>query len=601
MCIFEGTVERRIELTKRDGDIHFDFFKHLKTGTRYGFRVEGPWAPELGLRFDPSKLLVDPHAWSLDQPFVYHQDLSTRGLDTAQWVPKCIARAELPDVQRQQYRKPEFIYELPVKAFTMLHPDVPPNKRGTISALAEPSVVAHLKNIGVDTIELMPITAWIDERHLQPLGLRNAWGYNPIQFFAPDPKLAPGGLTEIRETIAELHKHDFRIILDIVLNHTGESDQFGPTLCFRGLDNPTYYAHTHGALINDTGCGNTVALNEPHVVAMVIAALRHWILKAGVDGFRFDLATVMGRMPDGFDAHAPLINAIENDDVLSTCVMIAEPWDIGPGGYQLGNFPKRWHEWNDKFRDDIRRFWRGDDFSTNALATRLSGSSDVFQKPSRSINFISAHDGFTLRDLTTFSEKQNFGNGEENRDGKSGEVTWPGGDVRALLATLFLSRGIPMLTAGDEFGRTQNGNNNAYAQDNEITWLNWRDKDDDLISEVKWLVELRRNLSLVTEDRFLVDNNSTNVDATVAGWFDREGQPLNWQTAQQDYLGLLLAQPEKRIALVFDRAPGAECIPIVAAKNMSWMQITPTVQAGSPSQCFAKIFLETSQSNRVNL
>jgi glycogen debranching enzyme len=522
VCIFDDATETKIALTQRDGDVHFDFIAGIKVGTRYGFRVDGPFVPELGLRFDVSKLLVDPYAWSLDRAFEYSDELGQRGVDTAALVPKSVVEAPMPDASRPAYKKPEFIYELPVKAFTKLHPQVAEAKRGTMAALAEPAIIEHLKKIGVDTIELMPITAWIDERHLHKLGLSNAWGYNPVQFFAPDPRLAPGGLAEVRETIAALHKNGFRVILDVVLNHSGESDQFGPTLCMRGLDSATYYAHSRGELINDAGCGNTLNLNTPHVVEMVIAALRHWVLKAGVDGFRFDLATVMGRMPDGFHSDAPLIKAIENDPVLSTCIMIAEPWDIGPGGYQLGQFPTRWHEWNDKYRDDVRRFWRGDDYGANALATRITGSSDVFQKPSRSINFISAHDGFTLRDIVTYADKNNLNNGEENRDGKSHEVTWVGGDVKALLATLLLSRGIAMLTAGDEFGRTQLGNNNAYAQDNDVTWLDWANKDEALIDEVARLVKLRKSHCYFTSDE----------DISEAQWFGEGGAVVDWRKAQ---------------------------------------------------------------------
>jgi glycogen debranching enzyme len=569
ICIFDDKGEHRHELKERDGDVHFGFITGLKTGARYGFRVEGPWAPELGLRFDSSKLLIDPFAWSLDHPFTYHDDLSKRGADTAALVPKCIIENELPDVPRLAYRKPEFVYELPVKAFTMLHPDVPKNKRGTVAALAEPVVIQHLQKLGVDTVELMPITAWVDERHLKPLGLRNAWGYNPVQFFTPDPHLAPGGMAEVRETVAKFHKHNIRVILDIVLNHSGESDQFGPTLCMRGLDNALYYAHARGELINDTGCGNTLTLNEPHVVEMVIAALRHWVLKAGVDGFRFDLATVMGRMADGFKATAPLLQAIENDPVLSACIMIAEPWDIGPGGYQLGNFPHRWHEWNDKYRDDVRKFWRGDDYSANAFATRLAGSSDIFKKPSRSVNFISAHDGFTLRDVVIYADKNNLNNGEDNRDGKQHEITWPGGDVRALLATLFLSRGTPMLTAGDEFGRTQLGNNNAYAQDNEITWLDWNDKDDVLIEHVANLMRLRRKISALGGDEFLTDANAT--------WFDRDGRTLNWNNKHQRFVGLLLTTGNQRIAIVINGSPAPEKIKIATLKKLQWQQLYSSI------------------------
>ncbi len=557
ICVFDEKGEHRHALKQRDGDVNFGFIKGIKAGTRYGFRVEGPWAPELGLRYDATKLLVDPYAWALDQPFTYHSDLTVRGADTAALVPKCIAQKPLPDVPQLPKHKPEFIYELPVKAFTKLHPEISEAKRGRVAALAEPAIIKHLKTIGVDTVELMPITAWIDERHLQPLGLHNAWGYNPIQFFAPDPRVAPGGLVEIRDTVAVLHKNNIRVILDVVLNHTGESDQFGPTICLRGFDGPLYYAHARGELINDAGCGNTVALNDPHVVEMVIAALRHWILKTGVDGFRFDLATIMGRLPQGFSAQAPLLQAIENDSVLSNCILIAEPWDVGPGGYQLGQFPKNWQEWNDKFRDDVRKFWRGDAHSANQLATRIAGSSDVFWQhgqPSRSINFLSAHDGFTLRDVVRYRVKDNFNNGEENRDGKSDEAVWTRGNVKALLATLFLSRGTVMLTAGDEFGRTQLGNNNSYAQDNDVTWLDWKNKDDDLIAHVATLMNLRRAQKLITEDHFLNGTIDPKTGLVEATWVNASGGAVDWNNPNLRFVALILENAKTRLAIAFNGA-----------------------------------------------
>ncbi len=572
ICIFDAEKEtRRIELTERSGDIHFAWVENISAGTRYGLRADGPWQPTQGHRFDVSKLLVDPLAATLDGPFVYDDRLSQRGVDTALCVPKCVVENLWSDVVRPSYRKPEFIYELPVKAFSKLHPQVPPKKRGTISALQEPVIIEHLKTLGVDTIELMPITAWIDERHLQPHKLTNAWGYNPIQFTALEAKIEPHGFNMLRESIATLHQHDFRVIMDVVLNHTGESDQFGPTLCFRGLDNCTYYAQANGELINDTGCGNTLALNNPNVVELVIASLRHWVLKAGVDGFRFDLASIMGRQPDGFHADAPLFKAIENDDVLSTCIMIAEPWDIGPGGYQLGNFPPRWQEWNDKFRDDIRRFWRGDQFSVNNLATRIAGSADIFSKPSRGINFIAAHDGFTMKDLTLYSEKNNLANGEDNRDGKNGEVTFIGGNVEALLATLFLSRGTPMLTAGDEFGRTQKGNNNAYAQDNAITWLNWKNRDQKLAAHISNLFALRQRLNLFQSDRILSGNEKLGF--VEASWFDEHGEPIKWSNPNQRFLGLLFIGPEKRCVVAANGSTQLHQLALLAQKGYTWKRL----------------------------
>jgi glycogen debranching enzyme len=571
MCIFDEAGEtetHRFVLPHREGDVHFGFIEGLFAGTIYGFRVEGPFDPDKALRFDGSKLLVDPFAWSLDRPFTFHPELREQGVDTAAFVPKCIARNGLPDAPRLPYRKADFVYEINVKAFTMLNPDVPQEKRGTVAALAEPAVRKHLRLIGVDTIELMPIAAWIDEAHLQPFKLRNAWGYNPVQFFAVDPRLAPGGLEEVRETVAALHKQNIRVILDVVINHSGEGDQLGPTICMRGLDNSTYYTHTGSQLNNDTGCGNTISLNDPYVLQMTVAALRHWVLKAGVDGFRFDLASVMGRTPQGFRADAPLFLAIEKDPVLSTCMMIAEPWDIGPGGYQLGHFPKRWQEWNDRYRDDVRKFWRGDNFSANSFATRLAGSSDIFaspRRPSNSINFISAHDGFTMHDIVTFTAKDNFNNGEDNRDGKSDETTWPNGDVRALLTTLFLSRGTPMLTAGDEFGRTQHGNNNAYAQDNEVTWLDWNNKDDSLIGFVSSLTRLRREIKLLHADEFLTEAS--------AFWFDEDGGALQWSNPQQRFFGLLLTNDPERIVVAINGSSNMQKIKIPANNKRKWTKI----------------------------
>lgn len=576
LCVFGDTGEQRHELKQREGDMHHGFVTGLKAGAKYGFRVEGPWAPDSGLRYDPTKLLIDPFAWEFDGAFVYHTDLSVQGADTAARVPKAIISGLLSDVVRVPYRKPEFIYELSVKAFTKLHPGVPEKLRGTVAALAEPVMMDHLKKIGVDTIELMPLTAWIDERHLHSLGLNNAWGYNPVQFFAPDLNLAPGGLAEIRKTIATLHENGFRMIMDIVLNHTGEGDEFGPTLCLRGFDSALYYAHAGGKLINDTGCGNTVALNQPHIVDMVIRALRHWVLKVGVDGFRFDLGTVMGRVADGFSPTAPLLQAIEDDPVLSTCVMIAEPWDVGPGGYQLGQFPKRWLEWNDRYRDDVRTFWRGDDYSANSFATRLAGSSEVFKpprKPSSSVNFIAAHDGFTFYDLIKYTDKNNYNNGEENRDGKSQEVTWPAGNVRALLATLFLSRGTPMLTAGDEFGRTQGGNNNAYAQDNDITWLNWQARDISLIDDVAVLVRLRSELRDCIADEFLVGLNGKDTQGAI--WFDADGQNLDWAKAKNCFVGLMIAAGDKRFAIATNGSSEKTVFKLEADQGQRWSRIYP--------------------------
>ncbi|HVF93072.1 MAG TPA: glycogen debranching enzyme, partial [Sphingomonas sp.] len=399
------------------------------------------------------------------------------------------------------------IYELNVRGFTWLHPDIPEAQRGTLAALAHPSIIAHLRKIGVDAVELMPIVAWIDERHLPPLGLANAWGYNPVVPMALDPRLAPGGVAELRDTVAALRAAGIGVILDLVFNHSGESDLHGATLSMRGLDPSLYYAHApDGSLINDTGTGNTLDCARPEVRRLILDSLRHFAA-LGVDGFRFDLAPILARGP-GFSADAPIFAEIAADPLLASRVMIAEPWDIGPGGYQLGAFPDTWLEWNDRFRDDVRRFWRGDG-SAGELATRLAGSADIFTGPvTRTVNFIAAHDGFTLADLVAYEHRHNDANGENNRDGHDDNHSWNNGiegptddpavharrdaDRRALLGLLFASRGTIMLAAGDEFGRSQCGNNNAYAQDNAIGWIDWSARDVALEDHVASLSALRR-------------------------------------------------------------------------------------------------------------
>jgi glycogen debranching enzyme len=594
-CTYDGKdVETsRAPLTQRAGDVHFDFVKGVHAGTRYGLRAEGPWMPEQGLLFDPAKVLLDPYAQQISGAFYYTHHLSEKGFDTALLVPKAIVPQSADDIVLRPVDEPQFIYELQVKSFTKLHLDVPEAQRGTVAALSHPSVISHLKSVGVDTVELMPVTAWIDERHLAALALSNAWGYNPVSFFAPDPRLAPGGLAEIRETVATLHDHGIQVILDLVFNHTGESDVFGPTVSFRGLDQPSYYRLYNGQLANDAGCGNTMALDRAHTVQLVIASLRHWVLKCGIDGFRFDLATIMGRRADGFDSYAPLLLAIESDPVLSTRIMIAEPWDVGPGGYQLGNFPPRWYEWNDRYRDDVRRFWRGDGHSANALATRVTGSSDFFQRKNRvtkSVNFLAAHDGFTLRDLTEYRVKYNFANGENNRDGKSDEITCVALDMRALLATLFFSRGVVMLTAGDEFGRTQLGNNNAYAQDNEITWLDWAGRDEALSGFVSEVIQLRKSLPILCDVHFL--SAQTGVDDPVADWFGADGLAFHWQDAQARVLGLALTQKGQHVALVFNGGDKAEAFSYPAREGYFWQLVFSSAGKNSIAPHSVSIFEE---------
>ncbi len=492
LCLFDGGGETRIAMA-RHGDDWLASLPGDRAGQPYGYRAEGAWQPDAGHWFDPAKLLVDPHAIELDRRFVQHRDLARFGADTAAIVPRALVPGPLPIVPHAPplFAPGGLIYEINVRGFSMLHPDVPAAQRGTVAALAHPAVIAHLQKIGVGAVELMPITAWIDERHLPPLGLSNAWGYNPVVPMALDPGLCPGGVAELRETVAALHAAGIGTILDLVFNHTGESDAHGGVLSLRGLDNAAYAHAPDGRLINDSGCGNTINFANPAVRALTLACLRHFVRHCGVDGFRFDLAPVLARGP-GFAADAPIFSEIAADPDLHDRVLIAEPWDIGPGGYQLGRFPPNWLEWNDRFRDDVRRFWRGD-ANLGQLATRLAGSSDVFGATCRSVNFLAAHDGFTLADTVAHATRHNHANGEDNRDGHHENWSWNHGvegpsddpainaaraaDLRALLATLYAATGTIMLTAGDEFGRSQGGNNNAYAQDNATTWINWTGRD----------------------------------------------------------------------------------------------------------------------------
>lgn len=559
----------RFALPARIGDVHCGFIAGIAAGARYALSASGPFDPNQGHRFDSRKLLVDPYATALDRPF-------GKGAN-----PKAIVAPPLATVLRPAPRPPGFIYELAVKSFTKLHPKLPELLRGTVAALAHPAIIEHLLSIGADTIELMPIAAWTDERHLPALGLHNAWGYNPVVFMAPDPRLAPGGMAEIATTIAALHQAGLRVILDVVFNHTGESDEWGETLSLRGLDNALYYRHAGGALVNDTGCGNTLAVEHAPVMRLVMDSLRHWVEQAGFDGFRFDLAATLGRNPHSFSTDAPLLAAIAQDPLLRDLILIAEPWDIGPDGYQLGRFPPPWQEWNDHYRDDVRRFWRGDGTRGN-LATRLAGSSDVFTRPLASINYLAAHDGFTLRDAVTYTARQNTANGEDNRDGNAHEVSWSqaddsarDNDIKAMLVTLFASRGVPMLTAGDEFGRTQQGNNNAYAQDNAITWLDWSKADERLMAFTTALAKARRHHTLFAVDRLLTGAPTDGAALPDAQWLGEGGAPMTaeaWQQAAGRLLGLVLTTPDDRVCLWINGGDATKAVLLPAAReDRAWV------------------------------
>ncbi|MET0372124.1 MAG: glycogen debranching protein GlgX [Sphingobium sp.] len=543
LCLFDdGDREERLAMARDVDGLWHVRIEGLGAGTRYGLRADGAHDPASGLWFDPAKLLLDPWATAIDRPFVYDSRLAAsrrEGIDTASLMPKGVLVRDPPALAARppSFRAGGLIYELPVRAFTMRHPDVPPPVRGTIAALAEPVVIDHLRALRVDAVQLMPINAWIDERHLPPLGLSNGWGYNPVSWFALDPRLAPGGWAEFRGTVAALHEAGIAVLIDMVFNHDGESDMLGPTLSLRGLDGRTYFRREpDGRLINDTGTGNSIDCNAPVVRCMIRHALRRFVEQAGVDGFRFDLAPALGRLPHGFDPQAPLLRELREDPVLADRVMIAEPWDIGPGGYQLGQFGPDWLEWNDRYRDDVRRFWRGDGGMLGVVATRLAGSADIFGQgeATRTVNFLAAHDGFALADMVAYADRHNEANGEQNRDGHSENFSWNNGaegpsdhpavnearrrDVKALLATLFCSRGTIMLTAGDEFGRTQHGNNNAYAQDNDVTWLDWNGRDREVEAHAMAWSSLRARCADLRATGLM-----SNDDVE---WLDEAGMPM---------------------------------------------------------------------------
>jgi glycogen debranching enzyme len=564
LCLFDAEDgETRFPMARDEAGLWSVDMPDAKPGQRYGYRAAGRWAPEEGLWFDPAKLLVDPYATRLDRRFAYNSQLGAYGAETAGLVPRAIVDTPASNVMHvpSLYRHGGLIYEVNVRAFTMLHPDVPEDIRGTVAALAQPAIVEHLRRLHVSAIELMPIVAWIDERHLPQLGLRNAWGYNPVVPMALDPGLCPGSMAELRDTIAVLHAAGIGVLLDLVFNHTGESDVVGPILAMRGLDEGLYYARDdQGRLINDTGCGNTLDFARPEVRALTLATLRHFVCGAGVDGFRFDLAPVLARGP-GFDSNAPIFAEIAADPLLADRVMIAEPWDIGPGGYQLGAFPEHWLEWNDRYRDDVRRFWRGDG-RLGTLATRVAGSTEIFPKRPRGVSFLAAHDGFALSDVVCYASRHNHANGEDNRDGHADEVSWNHGrdgdtvdgaiaaarqaDLRAMLATLFLSSGPIMLTAGDEFGRTQQGNNNAYAQDNALTWLDWSGRDQELEAFVAVLSAWRAErldwfVRLPEPCRWLrVDGAELSVE--------------DWASGAEAYVRYVSDDPQRPLTFAIDRA-----------------------------------------------
>ncbi|MGC1498078.1 MAG: glycogen debranching protein GlgX [Sulfitobacter sp.] len=572
LCLFsdDGETEtKRIKLPERTGPVWHGYITGLPVGTLYGYRAHGDYAPERGHRFNPNKLLVDPYTreyhgvWQNDPAILGYdatssgEDLSFDRTDSAPFMPKSVVSdpALFEPMTRDLAKStaPDLIYEAHVKGATQTNMAVPEAVRGTYEGLSSPAMIEHLHDLGVGMIELLPVHGFIDDGFLLERGLTNYWGYNSIGFFAVEPRyFGPGGLAGFRQMVKDFHAANIEVILDVVYNHTAEGDQRGPTLSFRGLDNASYYRLSAGQpryYVNDTGCGNTLNVSHPYVLRMVLDSLRFWVECMGVDGFRFDLATTLGREPHGFDRSGSFFDALRQDPVLSQARMIAEPWDIGPGGYQLGGFPHEFAEWNDTYRDTVRRYWRGDTHSAQELAARLLGSADKFDQVGRrstsSVNLLSSHDGFTLADTTRFSRRHNEANTEGNRDGhhsnysdncgQEGATTDPEIQQirmrrqRNMLATLFLSQGTPMLLAGDEFSNSQEGNNNAYCQDNEIGWLNWDQADTALQTFVAALSAFRRAHPALRQTRFLHGAKRPSDGLLDVEWNDFSGGPLQWR------------------------------------------------------------------------
>lgn len=567
VCLIDDSEnETRIPLTDRDGSIWHGYLPGIGPGQRYGFRVAGPWSPEQGHRFNPQKFLLDPYARVISG--VIDTDSSALLAAAPDGSPSPVdSRAFTacgvvidPAYDWGDDRAPQHawsdtvIYETHVKGLTMRHPDVPPEIRGTYAALGHPAIIDHLTQLGITAVELLPIHHAADEPALRRRGLRNYWGYSTIGFFAPDARFAANGpagaVTEFRDTVRALHRANIEVILDVVYNHTAEGGVDGPSLMFRGLDNDSYYRSvpdSPGEYLDVTGTGNTVNTVHPAVIRLIMDSLRYWVSEMHVDGFRFDLAAALGRDPWHFDPSATLLDAIAQDPILAPVKLIAEPWDIGDGGFQVGGFPAPWSEWNGRYRDSIRDFWRGE-ATVGEFARRISGSSDIYgtgaRRPTASINFITAHDGFTLRDLVSYNEKHNEANLEDNRDGTTDNRSWNCGaegpspdpaiqelrrrQMGNLMATLLLSQGVPMISGGDEIGRTQQGNNNAYCQDSVISWHDWTGSDDAryLLDLTRRLIALRRDHPALRRTSFLTGTADGTGTPDVA-WYAPDGRPAD--------------------------------------------------------------------------
>ncbi|MFZ0243303.1 MAG: glycogen debranching protein GlgX [Desulfobacterales bacterium] len=585
LCLFDDDGhETCIDLPEVTGYCWHGYLPTVEPGQLYGFRVHGPWDPASGHRGNPAKLLLDPYAKAIHGPLQWNEAIFPYNFsdgpevgsdsDSGPFMPRGVVHQPhfdwTGDRRLHLHWHDTIIYEAHVKGLTAAHPDVLPELQGTYAGLAQPAIIEYFKQLGITAVELMPIHYFIHDKHLVDQGLRNYWGYNSIGYFAPHSEYSsdkrPGApVAEFKQMVKTLHQAGIEVILDVVYNHTAEGNHLGPMLSFKGIDNAYYYRLTDDKryYMDYTGTGNSLNMRNPHVLQLLMDSLRYWILEMHVDGFRFDLAATLARELHDVDRLSAFFDLIQQDPVISQVKLIAEPWDVGEGGYQVGNFPPVWSEWNGKYRDCVRDFWRGEDQSLGEFASRFTGSSDLYENTSRlpyaSINFITAHDGFTLNDLVSYNEKHNDANGEENRDGESNNRSWNCGvegptedpDVlrlrarqrRNFLATLLLSQGVPMLLGGDEAGRTQGGNNNAYCQDNEVSWFDWENVDEDLLSFCRVIIQYRKDHPVLRRRRWFQGRPIHGSEVEDIAWFNLEGQQMaeeDWDQGYAKSLGVFL-------------------------------------------------------------
>ena len=608
VCVFRDGAETRTALAERTGNVFHGYVPDLVIGSRYALRVHGEWAPERGLRHNPHKLLLDPHATAIEGEYTWSQAVFGHDMndpqkmdesDAAGSTPLCVVTDAAFDWEADEAPRTALsetvIYETHVKGFTQTHPDIPDDLRGTYAGLAHPAAIKHLTDLGVTAVELMPVQQFVQDSHLQDEGLRNYWGYNTIGFFAPHGDYSSAGdggaqVAEFKNMVKALHAAGLEVIIDVVYNHTAEGNRMGPTLSFKGIDNASYYRLVEGdeaSYFDTTGTGNSVNVGHPAALGLIMDSLRYWVTEMHVDGFRFDLATTLTRQDGSAELHSAFLFLIAQDPTLAPVKMIAEPWDTA--GYQVGGFPADWSEWNGKFRDDVRDFWNGTDAVLGTLSQRILGSPDVYEatrrSPVSSVNFVTAHDGFTLHDLTSYNDKHNDANGEDNRDGASDNRSFNNGaegptedeavnerrdrQRRNLLASVLLSAGVPMILGGDEIGRTQRGNNNAYAQDNDISWYDWRDVDEALLDFTKQLIALRRSHPALRPPWFRHDPSAGSDDTVQilradangfadGDWDNPDAQAIMFILGHggADTFALLLNAAQNGVEFTIPAAPG---------------------------------------------